>query len=80
MVAHCIDSLLERNPGVDPNEVDDCIVGSAGQTGEQGGNIARLSVALSKLPLTVPGATISREGHRARTSDVPRLVAANTGR
>ncbi len=60
MVAHCIDSLLERNPGVDPNEVDDCIVGSAGQTGEQGGNIARLSVALSKLPLTVPGATISR--------------------
>ena len=60
MVAHCIDSLLERNPGIDPNEVDDCIVGSAGQTGEQGGNIARLSVALSKLPLTVPGATISR--------------------
>jgi acetyl-CoA acyltransferase len=60
MVAHCIDSLLARNPKLDPAEVDDCIVGCAGQLGEQAGNIARLSVALSKLPVTVPGATISR--------------------
>lgn len=60
LVAHCIDSLLERNPNIAPEEVDDCIVGCAGQLGEQAGNIARLSVALSKLPITVPGATISR--------------------
>lgn len=60
MVAHCIDSLLERNQDLDAAEVDDCIVGCAGQLGEQGGNIARLAVALSHLPLTVPGATISR--------------------
>ena len=32
LVAHCIDSLLERNPGIDPAEVDDVIVGIAGQT------------------------------------------------
>ena len=60
MVAHCIDSLLERNPNLDPAEVEDVIVGAAGQTGEQGGNVARLAVILSKLPVTTAGSTISR--------------------
>jgi acetyl-CoA acyltransferase len=60
MVAHCIDALLDRNSGIDPAEVDDVIVGCAGQTGEQGGNIARLAAVLSKLPITVSGTTISR--------------------
>ena len=60
MVAHCIDSLLERNQAIDAESVDDCVVGCAGQLGEQAGNIARLSVALSRLPLSVPGLSISR--------------------
>lgn len=60
MVAHCIDSLLARSPGIDPAEVDDVIVGIAGQTGEHGGNLARLAVVLSNLPITVAGTTISR--------------------
>ncbi len=60
MVAHCIDSLLDRNHQVDPAEVEDVIVGAASQTGEQGGNLARLAVILSKLPVTVAGSTISR--------------------
>ncbi len=60
MVAHCIDALLSRNPKLNPEEVEDVIVGAAGQTGEQGGNIARLAVILSKLPVTTAGSTISR--------------------
>lgn len=60
MVAHCIDALLERNPKLDPAEVEDVIVGCAAQTGEQGGNLARLAVVLSKLPITTAGSTISR--------------------
>ena len=60
LVAHCIDALLERNPKIDPAEVEDVIVGAASQIGEQGGNLARLAVILSKLPVTVPGSTISR--------------------
>lgn len=60
MVAHCIDALLERNPKMDPAEVEDVIVGAASQSGEQGGNLARLAVILSKLPVTVAGSTISR--------------------
>ena len=60
MVAHCIDALLERNPTLDPVEVEDVIVGAASQTGEQGGNIARLAVIISQLPITTAGSTISR--------------------
>ena len=60
MVAHCIDSLLDRNPKLDPAEVEDVIVGAASQLGEQGGNLARLAVILSKLPVTTAGSTISR--------------------
>ena len=60
LVAHCIDALLERNPTVDPGEVDDVIVGVGRQTGEQSANLGRYAVALSTLPITVPATTISR--------------------
>ena len=60
MVAHLIDGLLDRNPALDPGEVDDCIVGCADQTGEQTGNIGRLAVALSRLPVSVPGSSVNR--------------------
>ena len=57
---HCIDALLDRNPGVSPDEVEDVIVGAANHVGEQDGNIARLAVVLSKLPISVAGSTINR--------------------
>ncbi|MFT7687280.1 MAG: acetyl-CoA acyltransferase [Candidatus Azotimanducaceae bacterium] len=60
MIAHCIDALISRNPKLDPGEVEDVIVGAASQTGEQGGNIGRLAVILSQLPITTAGTTISR--------------------
>ena len=60
MVAHLVDALLERNAKVSPEEVEDVIVGMADHTGEQGGNMARLAVALSKLPITTAASTINR--------------------
>ena len=60
MLAHCIDSLLERNPAVAPDEVEDVVVGAASHAGEQDGNLARLAVVLSKLPITTAGMTINR--------------------
>ena len=60
MLAHCIDSLLERNPNVSPEEVEDVVVGAASHAGEQDGNLARLAVVLSKLPITTGGMTINR--------------------
>ena len=55
MLAHCIDSLLDRNPNVGADEVEDVVVGAATHAGEQDGNIARLAVILSKLPVTAAG-------------------------
>ena len=60
MLAHCINSLLERNPNVGADEVEDVIVGAASHSGEQDGNLARLAVVLSNLPITTAGQTINR--------------------
>ena len=60
MLAHCIDTLLDRNPNVAPEEVEDVVVGAANHTGEQDGNLARLAVVLSRLPITTAGMTINR--------------------
>ena len=60
MVAHCIDALLERNPAVEPEQVEDVILGVGRQIGEQSGNMGRHAVVLSKLPVTVPATSISR--------------------
>lgn len=60
MLAHCIDSLLDRNGQISPDEVEDVVVGAASHAGEQDGNLARLAVILSKLPVTAAGVTINR--------------------
>ena len=60
MLAHCIDSLMDRNEAIGVDEVEDVVVGSASHTGEQDGNLARLAVILSKLPVTTAGVSINR--------------------
>ena len=60
MLAHCIDALLDRNDKVAPDEVEDVVVGAASHAGEQDGNLARLAVILSKLPVSTAGVTINR--------------------
>ena len=60
MLAHLIDSLLDRHPNVSPDEVEDVVVGAASHAGEQDGNLARLAVVLSRLPITAAGLTINR--------------------
>ena len=60
MLAHLIDALLDRNGKVAPEEVEDVLVGAASHVGEQDGNLARLAVVLSQLPITTAGMTINR--------------------
>ncbi len=60
MLAHCIDALLDRNAALAPEEVEDVVVGAASHSGEQDGNLARLAVVLSKLPITTAGVSINR--------------------
>jgi 3-oxoadipyl-CoA thiolase len=55
-----IKALLDRNPAVDWNAVDDVILGCANQAGEDNRNVARMALLLAGLPLTVPGSTVNR--------------------
>ena len=53
-------ALLERNPSLDPNTIDDVILGCANQAGEDNRNVARMALLLAGLPQTVPGSTVNR--------------------
>lgn len=58
--AHLVEALLDRNPAVDPSEVDDVLWGCVNQTLEQGANVARNMALLTRLPREVPAQTINR--------------------
>lgn len=58
--AEVINALLERT-GIDPNVIDDVIMGCVSQAGEQTFAFARNMVLASKLPQSVPGVTIDRQ-------------------
>jgi len=53
-------ALMERNPGVDWEQVDDIIFGCANQAGEDNRNVARMAGLLAGLPVAVPGTTVNR--------------------
>ncbi len=53
-------ALIERNPGVDWERVDDVYYGNANQAGEDNRNVARMSALLAGLPAVVPGVTLNR--------------------
>jgi 3-oxoadipyl-CoA thiolase len=55
-----ITALMERNPGVDWQAVDDVIFGCANQAGEDNRNVARMASLLAGLPPDVPGTTVNR--------------------
>src|SRR5207249_2137825 len=57
-----IKALMERNPAVDWDAVDDVIYGCVNQAGEDNRNVARMALLLAGLPQTVPGATVNRLG------------------
>ena len=50
-----------KRAGVDPNQVDDVIMGAALQQGTTGGNIGRLAALAGGLPATVSGMSIDRQ-------------------
>ena len=49
-----------RRAGVDPETIDEVILGAANQAGDDNRNVARMAVLLAGLPLTVPGYTVNR--------------------
>jgi acetyl-CoA acyltransferase len=59
LAAQVVNGLLKKT-GVDPNEIEDIMLGCAFPEGEQGFNIAKLVGMLSNLPQSVAGTTINR--------------------
>ncbi len=53
-------ALMARNAGVDWAAVDDVIFGCANQAGEDNRNVARMSLLLAGLPLSLSGTTVNR--------------------
>jgi 3-oxoadipyl-CoA thiolase len=55
-----IKALMQRNPTVDWQAIDDVIFGCANQAGEDNRNVGRMALLLAGLPDKVPGATVNR--------------------
>ena len=53
-------TLVERNPGIDWQAVDDVVYGCANQAGEDNRNVARMALLLAGLPKEIPGSTVNR--------------------
>jgi acetyl-CoA C-acetyltransferase len=60
LAAHVIQSILSRNPNINPAEIDEVILGAANQAGEDNRNVARMASLLAGLPTSVPGYTVNR--------------------
>ena len=55
-----IKALMQRNPSVNWEQVDDVIYGCANQAGEDNRNVGRMSALLAGLPYQVPATTVNR--------------------
>jgi 3-oxoadipyl-CoA thiolase len=58
--AMVIKALIERNPELNPHEIEEVIMGNANQAGEDNRNVARMSALLAGLPIQVAATTINR--------------------
>ncbi|PKM13526.1 MAG: acetyl-CoA C-acyltransferase [Gammaproteobacteria bacterium HGW-Gammaproteobacteria-3] len=59
LVAQVVKVLVHKS-GIDPNDIEDLILGCAFPEGEQGLNLARLVVHLAGLPVSIAGVTVNR--------------------
>jgi len=60
LAAAVLRTLVERAPGLDPEQIDDVVLGCAIPEGPQGLNVARLAALRAGLPFSVPGMTLNR--------------------
>ena len=60
LMVRAMRGLLERNPKVSPDAIEDVAIAAATQTGDQGMNLGRSASLLAGLPNTVPGYSVDR--------------------
>src|SRR5260221_5474198 len=59
LAAHVLRAVVERS-GIDPEDLDDVILGCANQAGEDNRNVARSASLIAGFPVEVPGQTVNR--------------------
>ncbi len=60
IMVRCLRGLLDRNPNLPLDQIDDVAIAAATQTGDQGMNIGRSVSILAGIPKSVPGYSIDR--------------------
>lgn len=60
LLAQVLQALVAKYPNIPDDAYSDVIIGCANQAGEDNRNVARMSLLLAGLPVTVPGVTINR--------------------
>ena len=60
IMVRCIRGLIERNPNLPVDQIDEVAIAATTQTGDQGMNIGRSVSMLAGIPKTVPGYSIDR--------------------
>jgi acetyl-CoA C-acetyltransferase len=60
LAALVIKALLERNPKIAPERIEEVVLGAANQAGEDNRNVARMAALLAGLPTSVAGVTVNR--------------------
>ena len=60
IMVRCIRGLIERNPNLPVDQIDEVAIAAATQTGDQGMNIGRSVSILAGIPKSVPGYSIDR--------------------
>ncbi len=60
LAALVIQKLIERNPSVPTDKIEDVLLGCANQAGDDNRNVARMALLLAGLPVTVAGETVNR--------------------
>jgi len=79
LVVRAIRGLLERNPQLNPADIDDVAIAAATQSGDQGMNLGRSASLLAGIPNTVPGYSVDRWCAGAMTSVTTLAGAINMG-
>ncbi|SFH95612.1 acetyl-CoA C-acyltransferase [Halpernia frigidisoli] len=60
LLAQVLKNLINKNPEIPLNKIDDVIIGCANQAGEDNRNVARMALLLAGIPFSVPGETVNR--------------------
>ena len=79
LMASVLKSLIEKNPDLPLDKIDDVIIGCANQAGEDNRNVARMALLLAGIPINVPGETVNRLCASGMSSIVQAMRAIRAG-